>query len=81
MDIEHLLVHFFHGHSTTENGGNGQVATVTGIASGHHVFGVEHLLGQLRDSQRPVKIIALKYHENYANMCGKLIRMITFLAK
>ena len=51
-----MFVNLLHGHAASENGGHSQVPTVTGIASGHHVFGVKHLLGQFWDSQRPGKI-------------------------
>merc|ERR1719418_313844 len=54
LDVQHLFVNLLHGHAASENGSHSQVPTVTGIASGHHVFGVKHLLGQFWDSQRPV---------------------------
>ena len=28
LDVEHLLIHFLHGHTATENSGNGQVTKV-----------------------------------------------------
>jgi hypothetical protein len=55
LDVQHLFVNLLHGHAASENCGHSQVPTVTGIASGHHVFGVKHLLGQFWDSQRPGK--------------------------
>jgi len=54
LDVEHLLVNFLHGHTSSEDGGNSQVSTVTWVACGHHVLGVEHLLGQLWDGQGTV---------------------------
>ena len=51
LDVEHLLVNFLHGHTSSEDGGNSQVSTVTWIAGGHHVLGVEHLLGEFWDGQ------------------------------
>ena len=51
LDIEHLLIHFFHGHTASENGCHCQVAAVTRVAGGHHVLGIKHLLGQLRHTQ------------------------------
>ena len=53
LNVEHLLVHLFHGHSASEHGGHGEVAAVPGVAGRHHVAGVEHLLGQLGNRQRP----------------------------
>ena len=51
MDIEHLLVNFFGGHSTSEHCGGGEVSSVSWVGSAHHVFGVEHLLGELWDGK------------------------------
>lgn len=54
LDVQDLLVNFLHGHAPAINRWDGEVATMTGVASGHHVFGVEHLLGKLRHGQRLV---------------------------
>merc|ERR1712159_820633 len=47
LDVEHLLVDLLGGHAATEEGGAGEVATVTWVSSTHHVLSVEHLLGEL----------------------------------
>jgi len=44
LDVQHLLVHFLHGHAPTENGGDGQVTPVSRIASSHHVLQINHQL-------------------------------------
>ena len=54
LDVEHLLVHLLHGHAATEDGGHGEIASVSRIAGRHHVLGVEHLLGELRDGEGSV---------------------------
>ena len=46
--IQHLLVHFLHGHAAAKNSGDSEVTAVTRIAGGHHVLGIEHLLGEFR---------------------------------
>ena len=51
LDVEHLLVHFLHGHTSTEHGSHCEVAAVTRIAGCHHVLGIEHLLGELGDGE------------------------------
>ena len=56
LDIEHLLINFFGGHSTSEHGGGGKISSVSGVGGAHHVFGVEHLLSQLGDSEGSVNL-------------------------
>jgi hypothetical protein len=58
LDVEHLLVNLLHGHAASEDGGHGKVAAVAGVASGHHVLGIEHLLGQLGNGERAVLLAA-----------------------
>ena len=38
LHVQHLLVHFLHGHTTTEHGRHGQVSAMTRVACGHHVL-------------------------------------------
>merc|ERR1719345_515856 len=47
LDVEHLLVNLLGGHAASEEGGGGEVASVTGVGGAHHVLGIEHLLGEL----------------------------------
>merc|ERR1712107_86103 len=41
-----------------EDGGDGEVPSVPGVARSHHVLGVEHLLGQLGHSEGAVLLAA-----------------------
>ena len=52
LHVEHLFVNFLGGHASTEEGGGGEVTTMTGIGGAHHILGVEHLLGQFRNGER-----------------------------
>ena len=54
LNVEHLLVNFFGGHSSSEHGGSGKISSVSGVRSAHHVLGVEHLLSELGDGEGSV---------------------------
>ena len=51
LNVQHLFVHFLHGHTASENGCNSQVAAMAGVTGSHHVLGIEHLLSERRDTQ------------------------------
>jgi hypothetical protein len=54
LDVEHLLIDFLGGHAASEDSGGGEITTVTGVGSAHHVLGIEHLLGELGDGESSV---------------------------
>merc|ERR1712195_109759 len=54
LDVEHQLVDLLGGHTSSEEGGGGEVSSVSGVGSAHHVLGIEHLLGELGDGESSV---------------------------
>ena len=54
LDVQHLFVDFLGGHSSSEEGGGGEISSVSGVSGAHHVLGVEHLLGEFGDGQSSV---------------------------
>ena len=55
LDVEHLFIHFLHGHPSSEDGGHGEVPPMPRVAGGHHVLGIKHLLGQLGNREGSVR--------------------------
>merc|ERR1719313_2211846 len=47
LHIQHLLINLLGAHASAEQGRGGQVATMTGVSSTHHILGVKHLLSEL----------------------------------
>merc|ERR1719503_367581 len=54
LNVKHLLIDLFGGHSSSEHGGSGKVSSMSWVRSAHHVLGIEHLLGELWDGKGSV---------------------------
>ena len=59
LHVEQLLVHLLRGHPAPEDAGHGEVAAAAGVAGGHGVAGIKHLLGELGHGQCAVLLAAL----------------------
>lgn len=56
LDVAHLVLNLLHGDLTAEESRASEVTTVTEVRSGHHVLGVEHLLGELGNADLAVLV-------------------------
>jgi len=56
LDVEHLFINLFGGHSSSEHGGGSKISSVSWVGGAHHVLSIEHLLGQLGYSECSVNL-------------------------
>lgn len=56
LDVAHLVLNLLHGDLSAEVSGAGQVTTIAEVRGSHHVLGVEHLLGELRNGDSAERV-------------------------
>ena len=60
LDVQHLFIHLLHGHSSPEDSCYSEIPAMPWVAGSHHVLGIKHLLGQLRNSESSVLLAATR---------------------
>jgi hypothetical protein len=54
--IEHLFINFFGAHSSSEHCRSSEISSMSWVRSSHHVLCIEHLLGELWNSECSVSL-------------------------
>jgi len=52
--LKQKTLYLLHGHASTEDGSDGEIASVAWVACRHHVLGIKHLLRELWNSEGTV---------------------------
>jgi hypothetical protein len=67
LNVAHLILNLLGGNATAEDGGAGEVTAVAEIGTGHHVLGIEELLGELGDGDGAEGVRATASERSEAN--------------